>query len=166
MPRARYITYFIWSIKHEGHKRCALPLANFDSDLLPQAMGIYYTNNILLIEERISHNTPFLLIIIYILMYVFCVSKLCFCKFIFEWNTNRKLSIHVKILLLWNNLSYYIFHFIHTWPSVKRLEKKNKAFEIERACKFPKAFVIPYEWAIEINFVMCIASLYIFFMPP
>ena len=27
----------------------------------------------------------------------------------------------------------------------KRLEKKNKAFEIERACKFPKAFVIPYE---------------------
>ena len=172
MPRARYITYFIWSIKHEGHKRSALPLANFDSDLLLQAMGIYYTNNILPIEERIliprlfSHNTHFLVIIIYILMYVFCVSKLCFCKFVFEWNTNRKLSIHVKILLLWNNLSYYIFHFIHTWPSVKRLEKKNKAFEIERACKFPKAFVIPYEWAIEINFVMYIASLYIFFMSP
>ena len=164
MPRARYITYFIWSIKHEGHKRSALPLANCDSDLLLQAMGIYYTNNILLIEELIpicfdNHD-------IYILIYALCFSKLCFFKFVFEWNTNRKLSIHVKILLLWNNLSYYIFHFIHTWPSVKRLEKKNKAFEIERACKFPKAFVIPYEWAIEINFVMCIASLYIFFMPP
>ena len=128
--------------------------------------NILYKQYIANIRAYYSHNRNFLLIIIYILMYVFCVSKLCFCKFVFEWNTNRKLSIHVKILLLWNNLSYYIFHFIHTWPSVKRLEKKNKAFEIERACKFPKAFVIPYEWAIEINFVMYIASLYIFFMSP
>ena len=126
----------------------------------------YIANRRAYSDRLFSHITHVLIIMIYILIYALCFSKLCFCKFVFEWNTNRKLSIHVKILLLWNNLSYYIFHFIHTWPSVKRLEKKNKAFEIERACKFPKAFVIPYEWAIEINFVMYIASLYIFFMSP
>ena len=104
------------------------------------------------------HMLIILMVVIIFTLYFVLVKHLIpkfsfnisFSKLVFLNECNRKFPFIFELLVLWE------ICYRSTWrsfyPAFRVNAKKEKALKL-KALQFPEAFVILYEWTIEINFV-------------